>query len=91
MSAGGLQQVLVSVCAVSVGVSPCVCVPGGSVYMAMCLYICTTQRVSTREAEGKRAHEDTSERICQWFLINPRGTQQMPVLISHREFCRFGG
>lgn len=58
------------------------CVPG-------CLH--DTQWVSTRETEDKRVHEDTSERICQWFLINPHGTQQMFVLISHRELCWFGG
>lgn len=51
-----------------------------------------TQRVNwTQEAEREQAHGDASERICRWFLINLHGTQQMPVLISHRELCWFGG
>ena len=43
-----------SVSAVSIGVSACTHVPGGSVCVISMLDVCTTQRVNSRETESKR-------------------------------------
>lgn len=78
-----------SVCVVSVGVSTCVCPRRQCVCVSVPGCLPDTER--EHERLSVRAREEAAERICQRFLINPCGTRQTPVLISHREFCWFGG
>ena len=81
----------VTVCCVHRGVhlSPCPRRQCICYQRAWCLH--DPESEIQRDWERERAHEDASERVCQWFLINPRGTQQMPVLINHGKLCWFEG
>ena len=97
----------ISVCVcLSTWAPPLACVSECCVHRCVCLYPCPRRQCVCyphawclhdpeselqRDWEQERAHEDASQRICQWFLINPRGTQQMPVLINHGKLCWFWG